>query len=620
LTVAPTSGSVSGVGSTNVAFSFDATSLTPGNYSTTVFFVSNDPATPSVPVTACLDVLPAPRATITPDSICVVGFEMGPVVHATATIGNNGAGDLNWRLSDTQGIPAAPGGLRTLGAGVGSGSGSPEPNAKKLEIFKEYLNLPALEPEPGVDLDAKGSDGLRGGVQPYAQGGPDGFGYRFIDSDEAGGPPVDWVEIDGHGGIDSGIHGDDVNLGPFPLGFNMPFYGATFSSVRICSNGWLSFTSTSTSFSNVTIPNTAAPNDLIAPYWEDFDLRNNQGIILYRSEPVLGRFIVEWKNVPRFGAPNDRYTFQAILCVDGSIQYNYQSVTGLLTGGTVGIENSTGTIGLLVVFNAAYIHNNLTTLIQNDQEWLSATPTSGTVAPGGSQNIDVAFDPTGLSLGLHRGYLRINTNDPQVPKKVIPACFDVRETPIAVTLSRFEATSTPDGVSIVWETASETDHSHFDILRSDAGAGSFLKLNAQPIVGDGHYEYQDAGVVDGSSYSYKLEAVDRSGGRQPLGPITITYSGRPAAFALAQNHPNPFSSRTSFRLDLPAAGVVSLRIYDASGRLVKSIVDDQALNGGRYNYEWDGRDDAGNRAAAGFYFLKAETPSTTKTVRMMLAK
>ncbi|TPW09379.1 MAG: Carbohydrate binding family 6, partial [bacterium] len=226
LTVTPTNGIVVGAGSTQIQLKFNATGMLPGSYSTTLFITSDDPVTSSVPVAICFKVTGAPLAVIEPDSVCpVIVVVDGPVIHRAASISNAGSVPLIWRLADSQGIPAAPGSLGTAGFTVGQ----PVPNEKKLELFKDVVDGVNPELEPGArvggDPEAKGYESpLRGGLQPYAQGGPDAFGYRWIDSDQAGGPPVEWVEIEGLAGtVDTGINGDDQNRGPFALGFDFPY-------------------------------------------------------------------------------------------------------------------------------------------------------------------------------------------------------------------------------------------------------------------------------------------------------------------------------------------------------------------------------------------------------------
>ncbi|MEK9137179.1 MAG: hypothetical protein AAB393_08655, partial [Bacteroidota bacterium] len=109
-----------------------------------------------------------------------------------------------------------------------------------------------------------------GGVD--GQGGPDAFGYRWIDSDEPGGPAYNWFNIAGIGtpitgwtpSADDGI----VNI-PLPWGFS--FYGSSYTNANVCTNGFISFTSTSNAYVNGAIPSTAEPNGAIYPFWDDLN-------------------------------------------------------------------------------------------------------------------------------------------------------------------------------------------------------------------------------------------------------------------------------------------------------------------------------------------------------------
>jgi parallel beta-helix repeat protein len=168
--------------------------------------------------------------------------------------------------------------------------------------------------------------------------------------------PIDWVEIAGPAagpGTDAGIYGDDVNMGPFNIGFAFPFYDCEFfSSIRLCSNGWASFTSTATTYSNVAIPNAAEPNNLLAAYWDDF-ITSTTGSVWYYYDSANDRFIAEWYQVPHLST-NGSYTFELILYPDGTIDYLYNNIThGTPNDCTIGIENATGTIGVQATYNGS---------------------------------------------------------------------------------------------------------------------------------------------------------------------------------------------------------------------------------------------------------------------------
>jgi hypothetical protein len=238
-------------------------------------------------------------------------------------------------------------------------------------------------------------------------GGPDEFGYTWIDSNEPDGPVYGWIDISGNG--QSLQFDDDQNQGPFDLGFEIPFYGNYFGSIRICSNGWISFTGTSTDYINQPIPDDIEPNNLVATFWDNLNPESGGSVYFYTNNTDSA--VVEWQDVPRY--PNSgSFTFEAILTADGNITYQYNSLDGLLTSCTIGIENEGGTVGLQVAHNQNYVTENLAVKIMHPPIWLSADPLSGFVMPGNSSDINVTFDAAQLDEGEYVGYLDIISNDP----------------------------------------------------------------------------------------------------------------------------------------------------------------------------------------------------------------
>ena len=79
-------------------------------------------------------------------------------------------------------------------------------------------------------------------VQHYGTGGPDAFGYRWIDSEVEGGPEYDWIEICESGTSAvmyavSDFYGDDNFSEPIEFGFDFPFYGINYSYFHVDING-----------------------------------------------------------------------------------------------------------------------------------------------------------------------------------------------------------------------------------------------------------------------------------------------------------------------------------------------------------------------------------------------
>lgn len=94
----------------------------------------------------------------------------------------------------------------------------------------------------------------------------------------------------------------------------------------------------------------------------------------------------------------------------------------------------------------------------------------------------------------------------------------------------------------------------------------------------------------------------------------------PAAFELGQNYPNPFNPHTNITYALPEATTVSLVIYNALGREVARLVDEQMQAPGTYNVSWDGIDASGSRLASGIYFYQLKSGGTQVTRTMTLLK
>jgi Endonuclease I/FlgD Ig-like domain len=81
--------------------------------------------------------------------------------------------------------------------------------------------------------------------------------------------------------------------------------------------------------------------------------------------------------------------------------------------------------------------------------------------------------------------------------------------------------------------------------------------------------------------------------------------------------PNPFRARTVLAYDLARQGRVALRIYDVSGRLVRSLVSGAVQEAGRYSIEWDGRDGAGTATGPGLYFGRLEAGGENAVRRLV---
>ena len=85
-------------------------------------------------------------------------------------------------------------------------------------------------------------------------------------------------------------------------------------------------------------------------------------------------------------------------------------------------------------------------------------------------------------------------------------------------------------------------------------------------------------------------------------------------------NPNPFNPRTTIEFDLMREALVSLRVYDIAGRLVRALEDETVMEAGTFTTEWNGRDDLGREVSSGVYLYRLDTGVSSQTRRMVLLK
>jgi subtilisin family serine protease len=177
----------------------------------------------------------------------------------------------------------------------------------------------------------------------------DSFGYFCVIQD------INYIEA----GTVLPLTGDDASV-QVSLPFPFTFYGQTYSTAHVATNGFLNFLAPNATFGNSAIPSTFAPNAGIYPFWDDLFV---DGAASVRTQ-LLGaapsrQFVIEWRNVHFFGDATRRVDFEVVLNENGQILTQYRNIAsdGREKGNsaTIGIENESGTVALQYSFNEATI-------------------------------------------------------------------------------------------------------------------------------------------------------------------------------------------------------------------------------------------------------------------------
>jgi hypothetical protein len=93
----------------------------------------------------------------------------------------------------------------------------------------------------------------------------------------------------------------------------------------------------------------------------------------------------------------------------------------------------------------------------------------------------------------------------------------------------------------------------------------------------------------------------------------------PSAYKLAQNFPNPSNPMTSISFDMKEKGLVTLKIYNVAGQLVRTLFDG-TKDAGFYSITWDGKNNRGAKVGSGIYLYKMETKGFIATKKMVVLR
>ena len=224
------------------------------------------------------------------------------------------------------------------------------------------------------------------GVFAQTAGGPDLYGYVWRDSNDPNGPLYNWVEVTGQPETVTitGLADDNIT-GPYLLPAPFQYYWYTVDRFWVGSNGYISFQPAQISHPFPIIPTPNTLNNFLAGMMTDlnFSGAGNPANCYYWTSPAQDSVVITYDSVPFWTNVGPQWTgdntFQIILNYnDSSITYQYKTQTGASASTTsfvtVGIENNSGTDGLMVLqdlyppsqYSIRYVPPTSTTLQIND--------------------------------------------------------------------------------------------------------------------------------------------------------------------------------------------------------------------------------------------------------------
>jgi len=300
----------------------------------------------------------------------------------------------------------------------------------------------------------------------------------------------------------------------------------------------------------------------------------------------------------------------------------------------------TGTSGSIVSdYNNFYRSGNNNAKIgywnTTDRDDLNAWKTaSGQDANSVSKNVTFVNAPAGdlhLSYSQHAGDVDLvatpisgittdidgDTRDGTYPYKGA----DELDVPAPVELVSFTANYSFNSVKLIWQTATEVNNYGWEIERSKVDEKTnkpsvWEKIGFVKGSGNSNspkeYTFIDDKVLYGY-YVYRLRQIDNDGSYSYSNEVRIMVGSKPQVYDV-KSYPNPFNPQTTIRFDVPKASNVKLQVYDITGQLVTTLVDEY-LEAGVYERVFDG-----SRLASGIYISVLQAEGVKVVRKMQLIK
>jgi hypothetical protein len=173
-------------------------------------------------------------------------------------------------------------------------------------------------------------------------------------------------------------------------------------------------------------------------------------------------------------------------------------------------------------------------------------------------------------------------------------------------------------------------HEEFPYPSAGTGNGSAIISSQQTnaaaqtativLSGFSYHHIRDAVVAFPPARVRHLQHILMMQGLVPLPTGVDPDDGVQYANALEPNYPNPFNPATTIKYSIKERTHVSLKIYNAAGQLVATLVDEMQSPERVKPITWHGTNNAGQSVSSGVYFYKLTTQDFSKTRKMVLLK
>jgi hypothetical protein len=262
--------------------------------------------------------------------------------------------------------------------------------------------------------------------------------------------------------------------------------------------------------------------------------------------------------------------------------------------------------------------------------WTVTTAGSGTLSVLDTEGMMLELDDQ-MMVSADKIVLKVTGGDLQVTVKANVDGVDTAPVTFTFTqlnpaeLASFDGALQEEKVVLNWSTVSQTNNAGWQIMRSVDGenfesVGNFVQ-GAGTSDALLNYSFEDKNLPGVEKVYYRLEQVDLDGSVSRSNVIEVILGARmplPTEFAV-NVYPNPFNPSTTISYELPEGAPVTVVIYDVLGQQVRHLIS-QFNSAGRYQVQWDARDNQGRGVASGVYIARIDAGTSTLSQKMLLLK
>ena len=259
----------------------------------------------------------------------------------------------------------------------------------------------------------------------------------------------------------------------------------------------------------------------------------------------------------------------------------------------------------------------------------------GSVRAGGNHRRETADSPRLLEDATWLAHISVEAADEVLRRELVFGCHSDATDGFDPTL---DTPVPPASVArALVDAVFEVDHSHFSrlstdlrsghssetwLIRASSSEGFDLRWSPEelpegelwlvPSLGGPAVDMRRTEALahhESGDTSFEIRYT-RSDGGTPDDELEV------ARLALLPAHPNPSGQSVSISYDLPHESPLTLSIYDASGRLLRSLVD-ATMPAGRHTAQWDGITGSGDEVSSGVYFCRLAARGRVLTRRLV---